>query len=37
MIDLSKKYTCGGKPVINLEIKLNVIYADGTEHPVTYA
>jgi len=36
MIDLSKKYTCGGKRVINLKIELNVTYADGTEHPVTY-
>ena len=36
MIDLSKKYTCGGKRVINLHIELTVTYADGTEHPVTY-
>ena len=36
MIDVSKRYTCGGKRVINLTIKLTVTYADGTEHPVTY-
>ena len=36
MIDPSKKYTCNGKRVIGLEIKLTVTYADGTEHPVTY-
>jgi hypothetical protein len=36
MIDLSKKYTCGGKRVIGLKIELNVTFADGTEHPVTY-
>jgi hypothetical protein len=36
MIDLAKKYTCNGKRVIGLEIKLTTTYADGTEHPVTY-